>query len=333
MTGMPSTIHGDGSNLRSYLYIDDIVDGFEVILHEGNEGDVYNIGTEDERSVIEVARDICEHFSLDPDVAVKFVEDRPFNDKRYFIDVQKLRKFGWHPKTTWKEGLDNTIAWYTINLDWWDWCEFHPMETIRANVIGTLTLADVCREYGILMMNYSSGCIFDYDDAHPLGSGIGFKEEDKSNYSDSFFSKGKAMVEELLRRYENVCSLRMRLPTSSDLGHPRNLINKLTRYEKVVNIPNSMTVLDELLPISIEMTKRNYTGIWNLTNLGTISHNEILEMYKEYVNPNFKWVNFTLEEQAKVLVAPRCNCELDATKLKKEFLKLLPVKRSLDVCL
>nr|DAD27511.1 TPA_asm: hypothetical protein HUJ06_028979 [Nelumbo nucifera] len=89
-----------------------------------------------------------------------------------------------------------------------------------------------------------------------------------------------------------------------------------------------MTVLDELLPISIEMAKRNLTGVWNFTNPGVVSHNEILEMYRDYVDPNFKWTNFTLEEQAKVIVAPRSNNELNAPKL-KEFPEMLPIKESI----
>ncbi|KAK6251235.1 hypothetical protein SCA6_005240 [Theobroma cacao] len=89
-----------------------------------------------------------------------------------------------------------------------------------------------------------------------------------------------------------------------------------------------MTVLDELLPISIEMAKRNFTEIWNFTNPGVLSHNEILEIYRDYINSNFTWKNFTLEEQAKVLAAPRCNNELDSTKLKQEFPKILPIKES-----
>ncbi len=136
-------------------------------------------------------------------------------------------------------------------------------------------------------------------------------------------------VEELLREYENVCTLRVRMPISSDLSNPRNFITKISRYDKVVNIPNSMTVLDELLPISIEMAKRNCTGIWNFTNPGVISHNEILEMYRDYIDPQFKWVNFDLEEQAKVIVAPRSNNELDASKLKNEFPELLSIKDSI----
>ncbi|KAK3434455.1 hypothetical protein EUGRSUZ_D01934 [Eucalyptus grandis] len=203
------------------------------------------------------------------------------------------------------------------------------VETIRTNVAGTLTLADVCRERGLIVINYATGCIFEYDAAHPLGSGIGFKEEDTPNFVGSFYSKTKAMVEELLKNYENVCTLRVRMPISSDLSNPRNFITKITRYEKVVNIPNSMTILDELLPISIEMAKRNLTGIWNFTNPGVVSHNEILEMYQEYIDPNFTWKNFTLEEQAKVIVAPRSNNELDMTKLSREFPELLPIKESL----
>lgn len=135
-------------------------------------------------------------------------------------------------------------------------------------------------------------------------------------------------VEELLREYDNVCTLRVRMPISSDLSNPRNFITKISRYNKVVNIPNSMTVLDELLPISIEMAKRNLKGIWNFTNPGVISHNEILELYRDYIDPQFKWENFDLEEQAKVIVAPRSNNEMDASKLKKEFPDLLSIKDS-----
>lgn len=77
------------------------------------------------------------------------------------------------------------------------------------------------------------------------------------------------------------------------------------------------------------MAKRNLTGIYNFTNPGVVSHNEILEMYREYIDPDFKWTNFTLEEQAKVIVAQRSNNELDAGKLKKEFPELMSIKESL----
>lgn len=70
-----------------------------------------------------------------------------------------------------------------------------------------------------------------------------------------------------------------------------------------MNFPNSTTVLDELLPISVEMVKRNLTGIWNFKSPG-ISHNEKLKIYRDYIDPKLKWTNFSLEEQAKVIVVP-----------------------------
>ncbi|KAE8691842.1 Bifunctional dTDP-4-dehydrorhamnose 3,5-epimerase/dTDP-4-dehydrorhamnose reductase [Hibiscus syriacus] len=160
------------------------------------------------------------------------------------------------------------------------------------SVVGTLILADVFREHGLWMMNFATGCIFEYDAEHPQGSAIGFKEEDKPNFTGSLYSKTKAMFEELLKEYNNVCTLRVRMPISSNLNNPHNFITKISRYRKAVNIPNSMTILDELLPISIEMAKRNLRGIWNLTNPGVVSHNE---MYKKYIDPKFQWVNCTLE--------------------------------------
>jgi hypothetical protein len=145
----------------------------------------------------------------------------------------------------------------------------------------------------------------------------------------SDFSLYTGQVEELLKEFDNVCTLRVRMPITSDLQNPRNFITKISHYQRVVNIPNSMTILDELLPISIEMAKRNLRGIWNFTNPGVVSHNEILEMYRQYIDPTFSWKNFTLEEQAKVIIAPRSNNELDASKLQQEFPEMLPIKESL----
>jgi len=199
-----------------------------------------------------------------------------------------------------------------------DWCEDHKAETNRSNVIGTLTLADVAFQRGIHVTNYATGCIYEYDDAHPMNSGIGFTEEDAPNFTASYYSKTKGMVEFLLRPYTNVLTLRVRMPLSDDLA-PRNFITKITKYAKVVNVPNSMTVLHELLPISLKMTERELKGVYNFTNPGAISHNEILTLYKKYIDNNFTWVNFSLEEQAKILKAGRSNNLLDTTKLEKEF--------------
>ena len=210
-----------------------------------------------------------------------------------------------------------------------DWCESHRVETIRANVVGCLTLADVCLTKDIHVTYYGTGCIFQYDEQFPLGSGKGFKEADRANFVGSFYSFTKSIVEDLLKAYPNMLTLRVRMPIVADLEHPRNFITKIKNYERVVDIPNSMTVLPELLPYSVEMAKRELTGVMNFTNPGCISHNEILELYKPYVDPGFTWQNFTVEEQAKVIVAPRSNNLLDTTRIQAEFLGILPIKESL----
>jgi dTDP-4-dehydrorhamnose reductase len=64
--------------------------------------------------------------------------------------------------------------------------------------VGTLTLADVCKKNNLLLVNFATGCIFEYDETHQLGSGIGFKEEDTPNFFGSYYSKTKAMVSEYL---------------------------------------------------------------------------------------------------------------------------------------
>ena len=123
-----------------------------------------------------------------------------------------------------------------------------------------LNLADICNTAGVHLTTYATGCIFHYDDAFPEGSGKGFKEDDKPNFTGSYYSYTKAMVESLLKEYPNVLVLRVRMPIVGDLTYPRNFVAKILRYEKIVNIPNSMTVLPELLPMSIEMAKRGLTG-------------------------------------------------------------------------
>jgi 3,5-epimerase/4-reductase len=84
-----------------------------------------------------------------------------------------------------------------------------------------------------------------------------------------------------------------------------------------------MSDLDELIPLAIHMMKENVVGTVNFTNPGVISHNEILEMYREIVDPSFVWKNFTLEEQDQVLLSKRSNNHLDTVLLETIFIDLV----------
>jgi len=194
-----------------------------------------------------------------------------------------------------------------------DWCEDNKEETIRTNVIGTLTIADICAQRNIHHTLYATGCIFEYDETHVIG-GQGFTEEERANFHGSFYSHTKALVEDLLRNYSTTMTLRVRMPISDDLS-PRNFVTKIVKYDKVVNIPNSMTVLTDLLPVSLVMAERGLVGIYNFCNPGAISHNEVLDLYKKHIDPSYTYTNFSVDEQAKILKAGRSNNTLDHTKL------------------
>ena len=121
MRGEDLPVHGDGLAVRSYLYVEDVAEAFLVILARGQIGEIYNIGTKKERSVVDVATDICNFFDVDPSEKVRHVRDRAFNDRRYFICDKKLASLGWTEKTTWEEGLKKTVDWYVKTpVAYWD---------------------------------------------------------------------------------------------------------------------------------------------------------------------------------------------------------------------
>eukprot|EP00644_Phytophthora_capsici_P003179 jgi/Phyca11/541665/estExt2_Genewise1Plus.C_PHYCAscaffold_70466 len=111
------TIHGDGMHTRNYLYISDVVAAFDLILHKGQVGQVYNIGGKNELPNKNVAMDLLAEMKpqLQDEERVKmitYVQDRPFNDHRYVIDAAKIRRLGWNEKVTWREGLRKTVKWF-----------------------------------------------------------------------------------------------------------------------------------------------------------------------------------------------------------------------------
>ena len=75
------------------------------------------------------------------------------------------------------------------------------------------------------------------------------------------------------------------MPVSDDL-HPRNFVTKITGYERVVDIPNSNTILHDLLPAAILLAEHDEVGVYNFTNPGAISHNEVLQLFKEIIRPS-----------------------------------------------
>jgi dTDP-glucose 4,6-dehydratase len=101
--GKKVTIQGDGSNVRAFLHVDDVCSAFRLILEKGKVGEIYNIGSDEESeiSVLDVAKLLIKHIKGvdDYEAWIEYVEDRPFNDKRYYISNKKVKDLGWEIKT------------------------------------------------------------------------------------------------------------------------------------------------------------------------------------------------------------------------------------------
>ena len=189
-------------------------------------------------------------------------------------------------------------------------------ENINDNLYVPLSLAIFCDKNNIHFTYIGTGCIYNYDENHKI-NGNGFKENEIPNFHGSNYSIVKGFTNNLIQQ-TNALHLRIRMPISLD-NSPRCFINKILQYKKICSNENSMSVLDTLLPISIEMMRTRKKGTFNFTNPGTISHNTILTLYKDMINHNFTWENFDLYEQDKILESKRSNNYLDTTKIEEYY--------------
>ncbi len=403
------TIQGSGYQLRSFINVEDVVDAILCILFQGEKGEIYNISSKDEISILELGKRLLEEIKPNEKMEdwIEYIEDRNFNDKRYWIESKPLNNLGWKQKIQLDEGLRNTIEWYKTfdkNSYWrdnkkrvlmwggrgWIGSEFKEIlskkgweiieskvraedykgieeeiererpthivcmigrtsgpgyntidyleqegklvENIKDNLYGPLNIASIAKKRNIHMLYLGTGCIFEYDDLHSKNDDptIGFYEEDKPNFFGSSYSIVKGYTDVMMseQHKENCLNVRIRMPISSK-DHPKNFISKIIKYEKICSIRNSMTVLDDILPILEECMEKNITGTINAVNPGLISHSTILKLYKEIQNPEHTWEEITNEELvSKCVKAKRSNNYLDSKKIREIKPELLDITDS-----
>ncbi|MGG1911804.1 dTDP-glucose 4,6-dehydratase [Priestia megaterium] len=113
-------VYGDGLNIRDWLHVEDHCQAIDLVLHKGRNGEVYNVGGNNERTNIEIVKTILNYLNKSESL-IRFVTDRPGHDRRYAIDATKLREeLGWEPKYTFETGIKETIKWYQDNQQWWE---------------------------------------------------------------------------------------------------------------------------------------------------------------------------------------------------------------------
>jgi dTDP-4-dehydrorhamnose reductase len=201
-------------------------------------------------------------------------------------------------------------------------------DNIRDNLYSPLVLSILCERYNIHYTYLGTGCIFSSDD--PTTTSI--DDDALPNFFGSSYSTVKGFTDRLQHLYsKNTLNLRIRMPIVN-YEHNRNFLSKIFKYEKICSMANSMTVLEDMFPVIMDMMSKNTTGTFNLVNKGVITHNEILEMYKKHIDPSFVWKNFSVEEQNSVLLSKRSNTQLSNDKLYSLYPDIPDIKTSVEKC-
>jgi UDP-glucose 4,6-dehydratase len=390
LDGKKLTLQGSGNQLRSFLHVEDAVDAVLCVMFQGLVGEIYNISSKDELSIRDLAKqmlaELCPEEKLEDRIV--YVEDRHFNDKRYWIESEPLKRLGWKQRVPFEEGLKSTIDWfravdrstYWLNdsklslhsessvvetkrdrvvLMWglgWIGGLFKPIleakgftvvaatsradnkaaveaeiaavkpthvvsmigrthgpgfttidyleqpgklkENLNDNLYAPLVLAGAAKAAGCHMLYLGTGCIFEYDadrkiSLSPLNEGagsIGFTESSLPNFFGSGYSTVKGYTDRLMAELygDSALNVRIRMPISSQ-DNPRNFISKIIQYQNICSIQNSMTVLDDILPVLADCMVRGDVGTLNAVNPGTLDHRAILTMYKELQNKEHTW--------------------------------------------
>jgi len=118
LNNLPVVVHGDGSQRRDWLYVEDNCRAIWTVFERGSPGEIYNIPGFNEKSVLQVVEDILRILGK-PRNLIHFTPDRPGQDRRYIMRGDKIMSLGWKPLMSWEEGLRRTIKWYVENEDWW----------------------------------------------------------------------------------------------------------------------------------------------------------------------------------------------------------------------
>ncbi len=202
-----------------------------------------------------------------------------------------------------------------------DWCETNQVETYQANTVAPLLLAGVCQEKGIYLIQLASGCIF-YGDSP---DSRGWKEEDATN-PQAFYSRTKYAADLILARLPKTAVVRLRLPIDF-VPSPKNLITKLSGYKQVIDVQNSVTIVEDLANVLLGLIEKGGTGIFHATNPGALRYRDMLDLYRELVDPahHCEWIGDAELATRGLAAKNRSTCILQSTRLAELGIHMRPI--------
>lgn len=206
-----------------------------------------------------------------------------------------------------------------------DWCETHQLETIAGNTVLPIMIAEACQKKNVYLLHMGTGCIFYGYSEDPNG----WKEDDHPNPL-AVYTRTKYAADLALSTLPNVGIARIRMPIDH-VSSPANLIDKLASYKKVVDVINSVTIVEDMVSVFKQLLEKQAAGIFHVTNPGSIKHTEILEMYKDMVDPNHdnEWISEQELVTTGLAKKTRSNNILQSGNLEKLGIKMRPIKEAL----
>jgi 3,5-epimerase/4-reductase len=229
----------------------------------------------------------------------------------------------------------NCIAFTGIkNIDTCEDTNEHKLKTIYSNLTIPSIIADECLRQSVHVIQMGSGCIYygkspnvikkknyeltgDFPFVKKIEeTDLGWKEEDFSNPL-SLYSRTKAACDLTVGALPNVCTLRLRMPIST-FYHPRNLLNKLLTFKKVLHELNSVSFLDDIVNGISWAIYHKKTGIYHVASPKPMYHKELIDEYLKYY-PEKQYPEYVSKEEVAMIVkAPRSNCILNVDKIQNE---------------
>jgi 3,5-epimerase/4-reductase len=206
-----------------------------------------------------------------------------------------------------------------------DDCEIDKDKTLMANTFVPIILAEAALRNNIKLVHISSGCIynFDYSKQKPI------TEEEVPDFFGLYYSRTKIYAEralEVMAKEYNILLLRIRIPLDNK-PHPKNILTKLIKYGKVIDVPNSVTYVPDFLKALKHLIKINAYGIFNILNKYGLQYPDLMDVYKKYV-PDF---NYTIIDYRKISQV-RTNLVMSVKKLEKTGFAVRPIKDVLEEC-
>ena len=206
-----------------------------------------------------------------------------------------------------------------------DDCELEKDATLLANSFVPIILAEVALRHNIKLVHISSGCIFNFN----YKKDKAIREDCQNYFFELFYSRSKIYaeraLEDLVRDY-NILITRIRIPLLN-ARHPKNVLDKLIKYEKVIDIPNSVTYIPDFIRAMKYLIRIDARGVYNVVNKGGLRYPKLMQIYQKYV-PAFKFKKIALKKLGLV----RTNLLLSTNKLEKSGFKVRNINSVLEEC-